>query len=100
MENSALILPETGRLAFRKHIIADMESYCAMERDADVRRYVGGYPRTREEAEKRFVGTLTPSTGSLGVWATILKSEHKYIGRCGIYQHMDGNGNPIHGEAS
>ncbi len=100
MENAALILPETNRLAFRKHIITDMESYCAMEMDAGVRRYVGGRPRTRVEAEKRFIGTLTPSAGSLGVWATILKSEHQYIGRCGIYQHMDGSGNTIPGEAS
>lgn len=100
MTNTAPILPETTRLSFRKHIMADMENYCAMEMDADVRRYVGGQPRTREEAEKRFMSTLTPSTSSLGMWATMLKNEDKYIGRCGIYPHMNGNGNPIPGEAS
>lgn len=92
--------PQTIRLIFRKHVIADMEAYCAMEMDADVRRYVGGQPRTREEAEKRFMGALMPSAGKLGMWATILKSDNKYIGRCGIYQRMDSESKPIPREAA
>ncbi|MDB5091037.1 MAG: putative ribosomal N-acetyltransferase YdaF [Mucilaginibacter sp.] len=91
---------ETERLLFRKHILADKDAYCAMEMDADIRRFVGGYPRTREDAEKRFAGTIKPSDDSLRMWATILKDEKKYIGRCGIYPHFDGPGNPIDGEAS
>ena len=91
---------ETERLLFRKHILADKEAYCAMEMDVDVRRFVGGYPRTREDAEKRFAGTIKPSDGSLRMWATILKDDQKYIGRCGIYPHFDAAGNPIKGEAS
>ncbi|ASU34671.1 GNAT family N-acetyltransferase [Mucilaginibacter xinganensis] len=91
---------ETERLLFRKHSLADKESYCAMEMDSDVRRFVGGYPRTREEAEKRFGATTKPSDSSLGMWATILKNEQKYIGRCGIYPHFDAASNPIEGEAS
>jgi [ribosomal protein S5]-alanine N-acetyltransferase len=100
MEHSLSPFLETDRLLFRKHTMADMDAYCGMEMDADVRRYVGGQPRTRQEAEKRFMGTLAPSNGSLGMWATILKSENKYIGRCGIYQHVDSEGNPIPGEAA
>jgi ribosomal-protein-alanine N-acetyltransferase len=91
---------ETERLLFRKHILADKEAYCAMEMDADVRRFVGGYPRNREDAEKRFAGAIKPSGSSLGMWATILKDERKYIGRCGIYPPFDAAGNPIEGEAS
>lgn len=91
---------ETERLLFRQHILADKDAYCAMEMDADVRRFVGGYPRTREEAEKRFEGAIIPSDSSLGMWATILKDEQQYIGRCGIYPHFDAEGNPIEGEAS
>jgi RimJ/RimL family protein N-acetyltransferase len=100
MENAVSSFLETDRLLFRKHIMADMDAYCAMEMDADVRRYVGGQPRTREVAEERFLGTLAPSAGSLGMWATVLKSENKYIGRCGIYQHVDSDGKPIYGEAA
>ena len=97
---SILIPTPTDRLVFRQHIIPDMEAYCAMEMDADVRRYVGGQPRTREAAESRFTGTLQPTTNGLGIWAIVLKNEDKYIGRGGVYPHMDGNGNPIPGEAS
>jgi RimJ/RimL family protein N-acetyltransferase len=47
-----------------------------MEMDINVRRYVGGYPRSREEAENR------------------------YIGRCGLYPHFSPAGAPIPGEAA
>jgi len=80
--------------------LADIDDYCAMEMDSDVRRYVGGRPRTREEAEKRFNGTLQAVKGNLNMWATILKSGVRYIGRCGIYPHFNNDGNPISGEAS
>jgi ribosomal-protein-alanine N-acetyltransferase len=91
---------ETERLLFRKHILGDKEAYCAMEMDADVRRFVGGNPRTREDAEKRFEGAIKPSDSTLGMWATILKAGQKYIGRCGIYPHFDAAGDLIEGEAS
>jgi len=93
-------LPETKRLFFRQHIAEDMDAYCAMEMDADVRRYVGGRPRTREQAEQRFLGALAPVTDNLHMWATIYKPEDKYIGRCGIYPHFGDDNQPIPDEAS
>ena len=95
-----MIILETDRLLFRQHESTDIDAYCAMEMDADVRRYVGGRPRTREEAEKRFSGALQPVTNRLRIWATVLKSEGKYIGRCGIYPHFNTDGEAIPGEAS
>lgn len=100
MDYQMPIIPETERLLFRQHVMADKEAYCAMEMDAEVRRYTGGYPRTREEGEKRFMAAVQPITGSLGMWATVLKAEGKYIGRCGIYLHFNNGGEPIPGEAS
>jgi len=51
----------TERLLFRQHNMADLDAFCAMELDPEVRRYVGGKPRTREEAERRFInGPLQP----------------------------------------
>jgi [ribosomal protein S5]-alanine N-acetyltransferase len=94
------IILETERLILRQHENDDLDAYCAMEMDANVRRFVGGYPRKREDAEKRFPDTKKQITDGLAMWATILKAEDKYIGRCGIYQHMDGEGKPIPGEAS
>jgi RimJ/RimL family protein N-acetyltransferase len=51
-----VVVLESERLLFRPHEAADLEAFCAMEADAEVRRYVGGAPRTREAAEERFWG--------------------------------------------
>ena len=62
-----------------------------MEGDEEVRRYVGGAPRTREVAEQRFwSGPMVPVTGILALWATVLKLEGSYVGRCGLYPHLNG----------
>jgi RimJ/RimL family protein N-acetyltransferase len=81
-----VIVLETERLLFREHEPDDLEPFCAMEADAEVRRWVGGRPRTREEAERKFRSTyLKPSHGRRGMWATVLKAENRYIGYCGVY---------------
>jgi [ribosomal protein S5]-alanine N-acetyltransferase len=90
---------ESERLGFRPHEAGDLETFCAMEMDAEVRRYVGGAPRTREAAEERFWGrAMQPAEGRLAMWATVLKSEDRYVGRCGLYPHLDG-GTKVVGEA-
>src|ERR1700733_6120920 len=94
------IILETDRLYFRPHILADLDAFCAMEADPDFRRYVGGRPRPREEAEQRFMNALKPVIDNLRMWATVYKPENKYIGRCGIYQHFNGRGQSIPGEAA
>ena len=97
---NAEVILETNRLYFRQHVPGDKDAYCAMEMDADVRRYVGGYPRTPEAAEQKFLASLKPLENRLSMWVTILKTEEKYIGRCGIYPHYNAVGFPIPGEAS
>jgi RimJ/RimL family protein N-acetyltransferase len=84
---------ESPRLLFREHEPRDLEPYCAMEMDPEVRRYVGGYPRAREDAERKFRdGPLQPVDNRLAMWATVLKPENRYIGRCGLYPHFGTNG--------
>jgi ribosomal-protein-alanine N-acetyltransferase len=86
------IILTTERMLFRAHEPRDLEPYCAMEMDPEVRRYVGGYPRTREAAEQRFQQALANTTDTrLRMWATVLKAEDQYVGRCGLYPHMTGN---------
>lgn len=81
---------ETERLLFRAHQPQDLEPYCAMEADPDVRRYVGGKPRTRQAAEERFQRVfLPPPQNRMALWATVYKSEGVYIGYCGIYPHFE-----------
>jgi len=95
------IILETERLIFRQHTMADLDAYCAMEADPDFRRYVGGRPRTREEAERRFMeGAIKPAANLLSMWATILRTARQYIGRCGIYPHFKPGGGVFEGEAA
>jgi ribosomal-protein-alanine N-acetyltransferase len=96
------IILETERLLFRPHMITDLDDYCSMEMDINVRRYVGGYPRTRENAEQQFPKNQLQkiSTDRLALWATILKAENVYIGRCGLVPHFKPDGGPIPGEAA
>ena len=90
---------ETERLLLREHRAEDLEAYVAMEADPDVRRYVGGSPRTREGAEKRFREGLADALSPLSLRAVINKPEGIYIGRAGLYPHFGMKG-PIDGEAS
>ncbi len=93
-----MIVLETNRLLFRDHQPEDLEHFCDMEADPDVRRFVGGMPRSRHAAEKKFRDVyLRPIRNRLGLWATIFKPEQRYIGYCGIYPHF-GPGGPIAGE--
>jgi ribosomal-protein-alanine N-acetyltransferase len=101
MEPGSKIILETERLIFRPHAMADLDAWCAMESDPEVRRYVGGRQRTREEAERRFVErAVKPVSGSLGMWAAIFKPEGKYIGRCGVYPHFSADSKVIPGEVT
>ena len=94
-----MIVLESKRLLFRSHEAADLDAFCAMETDAEVRRYVGGAPRTREAAEERFwERAMQPVEGRLAMWATVLKEDERYIGRCGLYSNIRGE-HKIAGEA-
>ena len=79
-----MIVLETERLLFRDHEPRDLEPFCAIEMDAEVRRFVGGFPRTRREAGKRF-GELLRSKSTLPFCAAVLKESGEYIGRCGLH---------------
>ena len=65
-----------------------------MEADPEVRRYVGGQPRSREAAEEKFRRVyLKPIRDGLGMWATVYKLDERYIGYCGVYPgHAPGEG--------
>jgi [ribosomal protein S5]-alanine N-acetyltransferase len=94
-----VIVLESARLLFRPHEAADLDAFCAMEADVEVRRYVGGAPRTREAAEQRFwERAMHPVDDRLAMWATVLKADGRYIGRCGLYPNFRGE-QKLSGEA-
>jgi len=78
-----VITLETERLLLREHEADDLDPFCAMKMDPEVRRFVGGRPRTRDEAEQKF--RKIPSNDRLPFWAIVYKAEGRYIGRGGLH---------------
>ncbi len=96
-----MIVLESERLLFRDHEPTDLDAYCEMEADPEVRRYVGGAPRARDVAERKFRrGLDRPESNRLWIWAAVYKPEGRYIGRCGVYPHFASAGHAIAGEGS
>jgi [ribosomal protein S5]-alanine N-acetyltransferase len=95
-----MVILESERLLFREHEAGDLDAYCAIEADPEVRRYVGGAPRGRKDAERKFHDAhLSHATSRLALRATIFKPEGRYIGYCGLYPHFSPRG-PVDREAT
>src|ERR1700685_3247183 len=95
-----MVLLETERLLFREHRRGDLDDYCALEADAEVRRYVGGAPRPREVAVRKFRSTLLKNAArKLALRATIFKADGRYIGYSGLYPNFRPGGS-VRGEAT
>ena len=77
---------ETERLVMRRLEPSDLEDLYALYRDPEIRRYfpdgVLSYEQTKEELEWFLNGH--PADPRLGLWATILKADGKFVGRCGL----------------
>jgi RimJ/RimL family protein N-acetyltransferase len=66
-----------------------------MESDAIYRSPQRVHPRS--ELERSFWEAVLPAK-EMGLLATVLRSEGKYIGRCGLYPHRDDGGDIVPGE--
>ena len=87
---SAVTILESERLLFRDHKAIDLDAFCDMQADPEVRRYVGGSPLPREVAKRRFRERfLVRKLDRLALWATIYKPEGRYIGQCGVYPNFE-----------
>lgn len=77
---------ETKRLCFRHLVPGDLEDLFALYRDPEIRRYFPEgtltYQETKDELEWFLNGH--PDHPKLGLWATILKENGQFIGRCGL----------------
>jgi RimJ/RimL family protein N-acetyltransferase len=94
-----MFLLESERLLFREYRRGDLEDYCALEADAEVRRYIGGAPRPREVAVRKFRNGLKHAARKLALRATIIKAEGRYIGYSGLYPKFRPGGS-VPGEAA
>jgi RimJ/RimL family protein N-acetyltransferase len=77
---------ETKRLCFRHLLPGDLDDLFALYRDPEIRRYFPEgtltYQETKDELEWFLNGH--PDHPELGLWATILKQNGQFIGRCGL----------------
>jgi len=77
---------ETQRLILRHLLPDDLESLYRLYSDPEVRRYFPEGTLTREETREELEWFLNghPQYPELGLWATILKPDNRFIGRCGL----------------
>ena len=77
---------ETRRLILRRLLPEDLDSLFALYRDPDIRRYFPEGTLTCAETKEELEWFLNghPNHPELGLWATIHKDTHRFIGRCGL----------------
>jgi ribosomal-protein-alanine N-acetyltransferase len=80
------IILETPRLILRHQVLADLDDLWALYQNPNIVRYIPDAPRSREEAQEELEWHMHghPRHPELGLWATILKENGKFIGRCGL----------------
>ena len=80
------IILETPRLILRHQVLADLDDLWALYQNPNITKYIPDAPRSREEAQEELEWHMHghPRHPELGLWATILKENGKFIGRCGL----------------
>lgn len=88
VNNKAGIVLETERLVLRRFQPTDLDDLAALQSDPQVMRF-WPRPMTRDESREWLV--CTPAyyaEHGFGIWATLLKPEGRFVGRCGLLQKM------------
>jgi RimJ/RimL family protein N-acetyltransferase len=77
---------ETKRLILRRLLPDDLDNLYALYSDQEIRRYFPEGTLTYEETKDELEWFLNghPDHPQLGLWATIHKDSHHFIGRCGL----------------
>ena len=77
---------ETKRMWFRRLMPDDLEALYALYSDRETRQYFPDGTLTYEETKEELEWFLNghPKHPELGLWATILKENNTFIGRCGL----------------
>jgi len=80
----------TERLLLRRLEPRDLDDLAALYSDPDVRRYFPEGTLSREETQDEFEWFRNghPEHPELGLWATVLKENGRFIGRCGLLPWM------------
>jgi ribosomal-protein-alanine N-acetyltransferase len=86
LNSSIRVILETPRLILRRQVPDDLDALWELYCDPQVTKYIPDAPRTREEAREELEWHMNghPLRPELGLWATILKENGKFIGRSGL----------------
>lgn len=81
---------ETERLILRRLEPGDLDDLYALYRDPEVRRFFPEGTLTLDETRQELEFFLNghPEHPELGLWATVLKENGRFIGRCGLLPWM------------
>lgn len=81
-----MIILETERLILRHLETDDLDNLYALYRDPEMRRYFPDGTLTYAETKEEVAWFLNghPKHPELGLWATVVKETHQFIGRCGL----------------
>jgi RimJ/RimL family protein N-acetyltransferase len=85
-EQAGKVILETERLILRRQVIEDLDALWELYCDPEVTKYIPDAPKTRDEAREELKWFMNghPRRPELGLWATILKENGRFIGRCGL----------------
>ncbi len=77
---------ETPRLILRRQVMSDLDALWELYCDPEVTKYIPDAPKTRAEAAEELEWFLNghPRHPELGLWATVLKENNRFIGRSGL----------------
>lgn len=79
-----MIILETEHLLFRPLELSDLDDLTALYADPEVMRFLNG-PRSRDEVQRVLTGYIREyQTYGHSFFATILKSDKRFIGHCGL----------------
>ena len=81
-----MIILETERLILRHLETDDLDNLYALYSDPEMRRYFPDGTLTYAETKEEVAWFLNghPKHPELGLWATVVKGTHQFIGRCGL----------------
>jgi RimJ/RimL family protein N-acetyltransferase len=85
-ENPTMVSLHTERLLLRPFRAEDFDAYAALCADAEVMRYLGGAPLSREDAWRQlamFVGHW--QLRGFGIWAVEERQSGELVGRIGLH---------------
>ena len=86
MSQAGKIILETKRLILRRQVREDLDDLWTLYCNPEITKYIPDAPLSFEETKEELEWFMNghPKNPELGLWATILKENGKFIGRCGL----------------